>query len=276
MRILREPLLHFVVLGFLVFLLDAWLSRDTRDQIVVTRNEIDRIAALWERQWRRPPTDVELDNLLEDHVREEILYREALRMGLDDNDTVVRRRLAQKIAFLSEDSAVPEAPSEAELADWLASDPARYERPARFTFRQIPFTRNDRAEQARRASAALEAVEASSADAWGSFGDPSMLPRRVENWTAREVASEFGPAFVGVIDTDRRDAWQGPLESAFGSHLVLLTAFEPARPATVAEARRALQRDWLEDQRRRANERFYERLRARYDVVVDRSTPPAS
>lgn len=265
-RLLREPVVHFVLLGTLVWLLDAASGTDDGLEVVVTERQVARIAALWERQWRRPPTPEELRNLVDDHVREEILYREALRMGLDEDDTVIRRRLAQKIAFVSEDRAVPTVAPEAELEDFFAANAERYRRPARLSLRQVPFT-GDAAEAA--AVAALERLPEMADAELSTLGDASLLPRRIASWTRREVAAEFGRVFLEELDLTRVGRWQGPVRSAFGVHAVRLDDFAPEQPATLEGARREVERDWLEARRREANEAFYAELRARYRVRVE-------
>lgn len=274
-RLLREPVLHFVLLGVLVWALDVATGDDDGGEIVVTEREVARIAALWERQWRRPPTPDELRNLVDDHVREEILYREALRLGLDEDDTVIRRRLAQKIAFVSEDRAVPAEPPESELEDFFAAHAERYRRPPRFTLRQVPFTGEDGEAAARTALERLPEVEDA---ALSTLGDASMLPRRIASWTRREVAAEFGRAFLDGLDVGAPGRWQGPVRSAFGFHAVRIDAFTPEQPATLDLARREVERDWLDARRREANEAFYGELRERYRVRIEgraaTSSPP--
>lgn len=267
-RWLREPVVHFVLLGLLIWLLDGLAGEGADAEIVVTEGDVARIAALWERQWRRPPTPTELRTLVEDRVREEILYREALRLGLDEDDTVIRRRLAQKIAFVSEDRAVPAAPPEAELADYFATHAERYVRPARITLSQIPFTGDAASAEA----AAIEVLERlpGVADAdLPELGDASMLPRRIAQWTPREVSAEFGRGFLEGLDPASVGRWQGPVRSAFGVHAVRVDGWTPETPATLASARREVERDWLDARRREANDAFYAELQARYDVRVD-------
>ena len=264
-RLLREPFVHFLLLGLIVWWLDSLGAGEEREEIYVGEAEVARIVALWERQWRRPPSPIELRNLVDDRIREEILYREALRMGLDQDDTVIRRRLAQKIAFVSEDRAVPQEPPEAELEDFFAARAERYQRPARFSLRQVPFTDETGEADARNA---LEALPTTADEDLGGLGSASMLPRRISQWSAREVAAEFGRAFLEALDADRVGEWQGPVPSAFGHHAVRIDAFEAERAATLAEVRREVERDWLEARRREANDSFYAELRERYAVTI--------
>jgi parvulin-like peptidyl-prolyl isomerase len=264
------PLFRFLLLGLAVFALDRWTaSRAAEETVVVTEAQVARLAALWERQWRRPPTNAELEGLVADQVREEILYREAVRRGLDEDDPIVRRRLAQKLAFLAEDRALPETPPEAELRAFFEADPERYARPARWTLRQIPFTAEapDDVRQ-ERASAALDALRSDSAPALSSLGDASMLPRRVAGWTPREVAAEFGGDFAAALEALPEDAWSGPVESAYGLHLVYPEVREPPAVPSFETARREVERDWLEQAREAADAAFYADLLERYQVEI--------
>lgn len=270
-RWLREPLLHFVVLGLLVFGADRWIgSAPERVQIVVSEQQVARLSALWERQWRRPPSAAELDGLVADHVREEILYREAMRLGLDEDDTVIRRRLAQKLAFVSEDRAVPDAPAEADLRAYFDAHAPRYRRPARYSLTQIPFT-SDRPELSAEDAArqALEVLSAAQPPALMTLGDASMLPRQVQGWTPREVSAEFGGDFADALVELAPGRWHGPVKSAFGLHLVRIDAYDPPREGSLEEARREVSRDWLEQRRREANDAFYAELLDRYEVEVE-------
>jgi hypothetical protein len=265
-RLLREPVVHFLALGVLVWTLDLFTENAVDPEIVVTERDVARIDALWQRQWRRAPTPEELRSLVDDHVREELFYREALRLGLDEDDTVIRRRLAQKVAFVSEDRAVPAQAPRAELEDFFAAHAERYRRPARISLRQVPFTNPD-AEAS--AIAALDRLPELDEAELAAIGDASMLPRRIASWTRREVAAEFGRGFLDGLDTTAVGRWQGPIRSAFGFHAVRLDAFEPERAATLESASREVERDWLDARRREANEAFYAELLERYRVRID-------
>jgi hypothetical protein len=274
-RFLSEPLLHFAVLGALLFALFRMLGdpRDTAPQrVVVTTGQIQRLAQTWRRTWQRPPTRAELDGLVEEYVREEILYREALALGLDRDDTIVRRRLRQKMEFLSEDLGTPAQASEEELQSFLKAHPERFRLEARFSFRQVFLSSERRGE----ASAVQEAArllvvlqeDPSGADA-DAAGDPLPLRAELSEASESEVERTFGNDFAEALRDVEPGRWQGPIASAYGLHLVFVRARTPARHPTLDEIRERVQSEWLVQRRREANESVYRRFRERYEVVIE-------
>ncbi len=268
MRYLKDPLAIFLLFGLLVFAAQQWLSADAGDyRIDVTVGQQNRIFDQWQAQMGRPPTPEEAAGLLDQWLREEILYREAKRLGLDQDDTIIRRRLAQKLTFLNEDLANAEEPTEADLTAYFDANAADYRIPERFSFEHRYFSSDRRADAEADARAAL--------DDPGAVGDPFILQKSYAERSAREVADLFGTAFaqaLTTLDADRPNEWQGPVPSAYGWHLVRLTGRVPARDPLMAEVRDAVRRDYLQARRQDANEAFYESLRDRYDVHVEAPT----
>lgn len=262
----KSPLVHFVALGTLVFVLYGFFrggaTGDSR-RIEVTASEITRMRELFQRQWKRPPTEEELQGLVEHFVREEILYREALAMGLDEGDTVVRRRLAQKVEFLADDLATRAEPTREELSRYFQKNLDRYAFPARRSFSHIYFSvdrRGDAAESdARRA---LENPEASE-------GDPFMLQRDFASRTEREVRDLFGEEFARALFRIEPGEWHGPVRSSYGVHLVLVRESTEARAPELAEVSDRIRNDFLDERRREANEALVESLREQYEIVVE-------
>lgn len=266
----REPLVQFLLFGAVLFCIDQWVAtRPGDEQVVVTAQDVDRLAALWERQWRRPPTHAELVSLVADDVHEEILYREARRLGLDEDDTVIRRRLAQKLTFVSEDRYVPQTPSDAELREFFQAHRDQYRQPARLTLTQIPFLR-DRTGVAPEdaARAALAMLRSDAPPPLMKLGDSSMLPRHVDDWTPQQIRSEFGDDFALALDALDVQRWVGPVDSAYGTHLVRIDARVAALDGDFALARPDVLRDWLDARRKDANARFYRDLLERYHVDI--------
>jgi hypothetical protein len=265
-RLLREPLLHFAVLGALLFALHHAVSpRDmgARGEIVVTRGQIESLASGFERTWQRPPSDSELAGLVEGWVRDEVLYREGLALGLDRDDIVVRKRVGQKLEFLSE-GAMEAAPSDAELAAWLAAHAADYALPATTSFEQAYFDHSRHRdslardlERARKGGAPLEA------------GDPTLLPARVDGASPNEIETRFGPGFAKAIAEIAPGDWVGPIESSYGVHLVRVTARSAGRTATLAEVRDRVARDWASARAREQKDALYQKLRASYRVEIE-------
>ena len=277
MRMLHEPLVHFLLGGAFLFVLfgQAADPRDaTSGRIVMSEFRIAGLASTFERLWLRSPTEDELRGLIEDYLKEEILYREALALGLDRDDLVVRRRLRQKMEFLNEDLTATQEPSEEELRDYLAANAASFRVPARTSFEQLFLdpARSDRDVYARAASL-LAAVRAGDG---GALGDSTLLPANLDRATPREIDQTFGEGFSESIAARAQGEWSGPFSSSFGLHLVRVTARETERMPGLEEVRQAVARDWDADQRRSANERFYEALRSRYQVEIrlPRTSPP--
>jgi hypothetical protein len=274
-RILGEPLLHFAVLGVLLFALFRMLGdpRDTAPQrVVVTTGQIQRLAETWRRTWQRPPTRAELDGLVEEYVREEILYREALALGLDRDDTIVRRRLRQKMEFLSEDLGTPAQASEEELQSFLEAHPERFRMEARFSFRQV-FLSSERRGEASAVQEATRLLVALQEDPAGAdadaAGDPLPLRAELSDASESEVKRTFGSDFAEALRDVAPGRWQGPIASAYGLHLVFVRARTPARHPTLDEIRERVQSEWLVQRRREANESVYRRFRERYEVVIE-------
>ena len=270
-RLIREPLLHFLVLGAGLFALYAMVNDDesTRvDRIIVDEQQISRLAEQFQRTWMRPPTRAELEGLAEDFVREEILYREALSLGLDQDDLVIRRRMRQKMEFLNADLVEMQSPTEAELQEWMEAHPDQYRTPQTTSFEQIYFNPERSGDDAhQRASSLLESLDSQEIDI-ATIGDPTLLPDGLEDATAREISATFGGDLAEAIVSAPQGAWSGPFASAFGLHLVRVTDRMPAHLAALSEIRRAVERDWMAERRREANELFYNALRERYRVEI--------
>jgi hypothetical protein len=276
LSLLREPLLHFAALGAALFALFAWQRgpiAERPERIVVEPARIEQLALGFERMWQRPPDDAELAGLIEDWVREEIFYREALALGLDRDDTIVRRRMRQKLEFLSEDLADVAEPSDADLERWLAEHAEDHRVEPRVALRQVYLSRERRGAAAEADAAALLARLRADGTA-DVAGDASLLPASLPPSTPREVARHFGDDFAAAVLELEPGRWAGPVESTFGLHLVLLEAREEGRMPALAEVREAVANDWRAARRAEANEAFYQSLRSRYEVV--REPPPGA
>jgi hypothetical protein len=277
LRWLREPLVHFLLLGAAIFLVAGLLgdpSGGRADRIRLGLEDVELLRQGFERTWQRPPSAAELAGLVEERVREEIYYREALALGLDRDDTIVRRRLRQKLEFLAEDLASA-APTEAELEAWFGANPERFRIEPRIRFEQVFLSRDRRGERLRadaeRLLAGLRAAGARPDPA--ALGDPLPLPSDAGELSASEVAKLYGTEFARRVFELEPARWQGPVDSAYGVHLVLVRELVPGRNPALAELREAVTREWVAERRSRAREEFYRELRARYDVRID--VPPA-
>ena len=269
----REPLVLFLLLGLALFGAERLLRPSLGSEsfaIDVGEGEIVRISSLWEAQMGRAPTPAELDGLVDDHVREEVLYREAIRLGLDRNDTIVRRRLAQKMGFLLEDTLQIEEPSDADLARWYATQSERYREPARTTLAHIYFSRDRRGERSESDARELLAqllVDSELQTGWRTLGDPFMLRREYADRSRRELSEQFGAGFSVALEALPVGAWGGPIPSVYGHHLVRVSGRSEAMLPELANVRDQVLQGYRDERRREANRNALKALRARYRVT---------
>ena len=269
LNLLKDPLVHFLALGLLLFVVHAFVadpsSWETDKTIRISEGDVRRLTAAWELQWRRPPSKDELTNLIREHVREEILYREALALGLDQDDSIVRRRLAQKMQFLSEDMAAGEEPSEAALQRFFEQHPDRFKTPATATFTHIYFSPDKRGAHARAdAEQALKQLKFGA----NATGDRFMLQKHYAARSAEQVAGLFGASFAEDLFALPVGSWQGPLKSGYGLHLVRVENRTEASLPLFQEAQVDARAAWVDENRREANDRLYERLREDYRIEI--------
>ena len=275
-RVLREPLLHFLILGAVCFAIYAWGppvgdAGPSSRQIALSLDELLQIEMQFEAQWRRPPSAAELERLVDDRVQEEVLYREALLLGLDKDDTIVKRRMAQKMRFLAEDVAAAREPTTDELRAWFEIHPDKFALPGRVTFRQLYFSPDRRGARAHEdAAEALAALAGQPVDSprAGGLGDSSMLQEYYGDRTAERLAKDFGPQFAETVVGLPPGSWQGPIESGFGWHLVFVDSFVPGRVPAFEEVEGDVKTAWLADQKAEAWSKAYTDMRARYSVLM--------
>jgi hypothetical protein len=273
-RLLREPLLQFLVIGTGLFLLyeaiDGGRSEAPRE-IVISEARIEALAGSFASVWMRPPTAVELKGLIDDYVAEEVYYREAIAMGLEQDDTVIRRRLRQKMEFISENVADSVEPAEAELQDYLVQNAGKFARPAGLSFRQVYLSAERRGDTARadaeRLLAELQAGRGPADPA--EAGDTTLLPATMEGASPQQIAGAFGEEFARQVAEAPVGQWSGPIESTFGVHLVRVDERVAANAPMLREIRPIVLREWQAEHRRRQNESFLAALRGKYEVRVE-------
>ncbi len=259
--LLKDPLVLFLALGVVIFWIAALGAGSGGDSLIeVGQPDLDRIKNQWQAQMGRPPTPQELDGLVEQHIEEEVYFREAKRLSLDEGDIIVRRRLVQKLRFLTEDIATGQPPSAADLLAYFDANAARYRQPIRYSFSHRYFS-TDRREDARAdAATALEDAKAR--------GDPFMLQRSYRAHSARQIGNLFGAFFaeqLAALEPDS-DRWQGPIRSAYGWHLVQLDARLPELVPPFDEVANRVANDFNAERRARANKAYYQSLLERYEV----------
>ena len=273
-RLLREPLLHFLLIGTVLFLLYGALNRGRSDaprEIVISEARVEAIAENFASVWMRPPTAVELKRLVDDYVAEEIYYREAIAMGLDQDDTVIRRRLRQKMEFISEGIADSVQPTDAELQAYLEQNAAKFAVPVELTFRQVYLSADRRGDRVRADAEKLLATLQSSGGQVdpATAGDPTLLPAAMASASPQAIVNAFGEEFARQIDEAPVGQWAGPIESAFGLHVVLVEERVAGKTPTLAEIRPIVLREWQADERRRQNSSFLATLRDKYEIRVE-------
>ena len=280
-RWLREPLVHFLLIGAALFLFFGWTGGSggpNSSRIVIGPGQVEHLAVGFARTWRRPPTQQELKGLIDDYVREEMATREARSMGLDRGDTVIRRRLRQKLEFLVEDAAEAVPPTDAELQAWLDAHPESYHLDPQVAFRQVflsPDRRGDSVEaDAKRLLERLESL-GPGADI-ESIGDSIMLPAEFELAPLNVASRMFGNEFAGRLAEVEPGRWAGPIRSGYGLHLVFVRERIEGRAPGLDDVRDAVARDLLTSRRKEQLETMYERLLESYDVVIDMPAPEAS
>ena len=278
-KLIGEPLFHFLLLGAVIFLLAGRVrsgSVGSGDKIVVTQSQIESIVVGFSRTWMRPPSQEELQGLVNDYVREEVLYREAKAMGLDQDDVIVRRRMRQKFEFLAEDQAARIGPpTDQELESYLRQHADKYSEEPSFSFDHIFFRREMRGASAdAEANALLARLSGKGTIDIAKLGDAFLLPSRFEKTSADETARLFGEKFAEDLAKAPLGTWAGPIESSYGIHLVRVNARIPEGAPTLAKVRESVLRDLLSDRRNQELDTQYEKLRARYTVVVEPPEAP--
>jgi hypothetical protein len=273
-RVLGEPLVHFLVLGGLVFAGYGLLDRNREvapDRIVVSQGQLESMMVGFTRTWQRPPAPEEWEGLIRDRVREEVYSREAIALGLDRDDTIIRRRLRQKMEFISEDMATRAQPTDAELGAYLAAHPDLFGVERRFTFTHVFLNPEKHGESlARDAARLLAQLNQAGTGAEGpALGDPFLLEHHFAAVTASEVDRQFGQGFAAKLGGILPGQWQGPLESGYGVHLVLVGEHAEGRLPALADVRDAVRREWDSARRKEANEKFYQDLLRRYTVTIE-------
>jgi peptidyl-prolyl cis-trans isomerase C len=275
-RCLREPLLHFLLIGLLLFVVYDRLhpspeTKSESNRVVLTPDDFAQLGVTWLAQGRAPPTPAQMQSLIELKVREEVLYREALALGLDKDDTIVKRRLAQKMEFLAEGASIDKDPSTDTLRTWFKDNPQRFSLPLRVSFRHLYFSPDQRGEHSREAAvSAMEQLAGKSGD-WkdaGALGDPFMDRDYYGDRSVEDMAKLFGSNFAQEVAGLKPGQWQGPIESGYGWHLIFVDTSVPVRVPTFEEIEPEIKAEWIDDQRTLAKRKAYETMRARYQVVT--------
>ena len=272
MRLLKEPLLHFLVLGAALFgLFDLVGQKDVEQpaKIVVSTVRIATLADGFARTWKRPPSAEELRGLIDEYIRDEVFYREGKVLGLDRDDLVIRRRMRQKLEFLAEDMGVAE-PSDEQLAAYLTSNAERFSSEDRLTFKHVYLSsaRRDALDSDAQAVVAKLANLNPETDA-AALGDHFLLGDEFRDRPRSDVARTFGEHFAEQLFNLEQDRWQGPIASSYGLHFVRVDERTQGAALSLDAVRPAVRREWMHAGRLEAEAALYRTLRVRYEIVVE-------
>ena len=276
MKIVREPLFHFLLLGAAIFGAHRLRSNAHAMQpgnIVVTEGRLAALVAAFTRTWQRPPTASERQGLIRDYIREEVYVREALALGLDQDDIVIRRRLRLKLEFVSEDLTAPAEPTDGQLRAYLAAHPDAFRVEPRYTFRQVFLNPHRQGDRLSHDAARLLARLRQAGTDPDTVGDASLLDHSFEALPASLVSEQFGDQFTAELGVLPIGQWRGPVPSTYGAHLVQIDARTDARLPALEEVRDAVRRDWANAQRAETSEKYYQELLRRYTVTVELPQP---
>lgn len=282
MKFLKDPLFHFLIVGTLMFGVHAWLNRGAPDEaatslrmVRIRTNEVLWLKETWTRQWQREPTEAELKGLVAEYLREELFAREAHELGLDENDTIVRRRLAQKLEFLVQDTSRLAEPTEDALRRFYAADREQFQTEARVSFTHVYFSRERRTDAPADAKMVLaELSRVGATEHTLELGDRLLIDAEFHDVDEQTVASQFGHEFAAAVFALSPGVWHGPLESGYGLHLVQVTEAKPARQREFAEVRAQVLERWRAQRQQEDNETYFAGLLKKYDVVVDENLKP--
>jgi len=277
-RLLKEPLLHFLLLGVAIFVVYTFVSKHTDGEpgrIVVKQGQLESMLDSFTQTRQRPPTAEEWEGLIRDRVRQEVFYREALALGLDKDDLIIRRRLQQKMEFVSDDVAAQAQPTDAELNAYLQAHPESFRLDQKFTFRQVFLNPDKRGKNLASDAAVLLSnlnQDGGKADI-SALGDGTMLDKQYNALPPAEVGRIFGDKFATALRSLPLGRWRGPVESAYGAHLVFVSGLVGGRMPALAEVHDAVRREWDESHRAEANEKFYAELLKHYTVTIEKPAP---
>jgi hypothetical protein len=269
---LKEPLIHFLLLGGLIFILYGLFSEKGRahDEILISTGQQNNLVNTFARTWQRPPTPDEFKALLDDYVRQEIAYREGQAMGLDRDDIIIRRRMRQKLELLAEDVASLSVPSDEQLQEFMEQHAEDFILDPVISLRHIYFSPDRRGTDTRRdAEQVLSEIAGQAPEGEPRLlGDPLPLPFDIRQMRESEIARTFGRVFTDGLDGLHTGQWSGPVESGFGLHLVYMQDYQPGRMPGLDEVRAQVQRDWFNQYRQAAVDGMYQRLAENYDIEI--------
>jgi hypothetical protein len=267
--ILKEPLIQFLLAGLALFLFFAWRGDSVDPEsrtITITEQQVERLAASWKQTWQRPPTQAEIDGLIRDYIKEELYYREGIRMGLDQDDLIIRRRIRSKMEFMASSEAENARPDEASLQAILDKNPQKYATDARYSFDQVYVSAQDEAAGRARAGQLLTSLNAGTK--WEGLGDSISLPRSMDSADRTRIARDYGDEFAAALTGVKSGVWSGPIVSGFGFHLVRVKAVQSSGKPRLADVRKQVENDWRAATIREREAKAYQMLLDSYTIKI--------
>jgi hypothetical protein len=275
-KFLREPLVHFLALGLLIFAAYGWLSRDlqSEDEIFISRGQQEHLVNMFSRTWQRPPTPQEFQGLLRDYLRQEIAYREAVKMGLEQNDIIIRRRMRQKLELLTDEIVSFSEPGDSDLQSYLEENREVFRLEPVIDFRQIYISLDKRGAAADEfAQGLLDQLLNEQGDSpnegWKELGDSLPFPAEIKGARSGEISRQFGQQFTDSLITLEQGKWTGPVLSGYGLHLVIIDQFTPQRDPALEDVRERVKIEWMEQRRRNTTDQLYDKLAENYEIEIE-------
>jgi len=271
--LLREPLIHFLLIGAALFFVFDQIGDpvEVDNRIVVSQADLDILASDWLRRTGRPPSPQQVEQQLRQYIREQVLSREAVNLGLDRDDVIIRRRLTQKMQFLFDDLGQVPDPSDAELDVFMSQHVERFTLPETLSFRHIFLNPDSRGkviqDQAQQLLSRLQ--ESNAVVDTSELGDPTLLPLQFGNQTRLQISNLFGDEFAGQVYSLPVNRWSGPVASGYGLHLVFVHSRTAARVQPLAEVRQSVIRQWQTAKQQELNDLFYQGIQQRYEIILD-------
>ena len=274
-KLFKEPLFHFLLIGGGLFFLYSFLnpSAEQLDNNVIRIEESDvtRLIKAYQQNWNTPPDSATLKSLLKEEIKAEVFYREALRMQLDHNDEIIRRRLKQKYEFLVKDLADSQQPNDAELQTFYQTNSALYQEPTKLSFTQVYFSPDKRTTPLADAQTVLPQLKNSPATTIDvkKFGDNFHLQHYFSERDYNDVRQLFGQDFSKALFANEKTGWTAPIRSGYGIHLVNITAIQDKSVLPFTQVKDKVIADWKISQQQLYNEQLYTNLLKKYEVEYD-------
>ena len=271
----KEPLLHFVLIGAVFFLLYSWIGKpdDSKDTIVLDNQDLEEIVSKFEMQWNRIPTEEELIQIVSSKVEDEVFYKEALKMNLDSNDEIIKRRLSQKMKSLTKDVSSIIEPSKDELVSYYEKHKNKYSIEATYSFYQIFFSPDKRDNFRLEAKHAIYKANSRTLDEAMLLGDPISLPKKFTNTSSFHIRRQMGAEFANSINELELNNWQGPISSGFGSHLVYITSKKAEEIAPYSKVKKQVLEDFMFEKQQKTKQGILKEFIKKYDIKYDVNDP---